>query len=733
MADPPPGPRFPYVILSAVVLASVIGVLVIASIAVRAADRLVQAETGHAWIVDQQREIVLCDEVLTMSARQGVAERIFALGGGPAGQRASERAARDWRRYADHEGKLETHLRLVGMLVFFSHSLRRALGSTSKANALLVAIEHRGRDAVGGDALESAYIALNGTRYHQLKALYSAGIDDVMSGIRSYFLTEAGAQKAAASRAWGGAVAIGLALPLAWAWALWALLGWRRRVTAIRQEAERARLALGDAVEAARLGVFTVFADGAIEASPRCAQLLGIDPPRTTADLLAGLPPAIRETLSAQIAETLAGEVRARPPGMPLPLDGREAWIDISWRPGRRGGRRALFGLVRDDTRSQRDKVRLEDRAEASAELARSRKSENAMLLRELLRSEQQERSRLGRQVHDGLQQDLVVDRMYAALAREALTADPPRVADALEAIGKAIGSIERSIDSARNLNRALRRPPLEEAGLGPALDDVVLRSALDVEVSMRPTRAALARLRPDVQELAWRVAGELLLNVGKYAGVRRARLDVELDGETLRLLVADSGKGIDPEAGSTGTGLLDLRRRAGAIGARLDIDSAPGAGTRVTLTVPDATAFRRPSTSPLPWPPAAHDGALRVLIADDHRAMGQNTLRMLSNDGRFEVVGVVTSGRQAVTAALALQPDAMVVDYAMLDLDGAEVTRRVVAELPGVRVVGYTCTPDEARPAMKRAGAAAVVDKGDEPSRLAAALAGEGEGGAEA
>jgi signal transduction histidine kinase len=92
-------------------------------------------------------------------------------------------------------------------------------------------------------------------------------------------------------------------------------------------------------------------------------------------------------------------------------------------------------------------------------------------------------------------------------------------------------------------------------------------------------------RLPEHVEATAYYIASEALTNVVKHAGATSAAVRVQPDGEMLRLVVADDGRGgADPEAG---TGLLGLRDRAEAAGGTLFVISPPGRGTTVTVALP--------------------------------------------------------------------------------------------------------------------------------------------------
>jgi signal transduction histidine kinase len=86
----------------------------------------------------------------------------------------------------------------------------------------------------------------------------------------------------------------------------------------------------------------------------------------------------------------------------------------------------------------------------------------------------------------------------------------------------------------------------------------------------------------------------ELLFNVSKHARTEAAQVSVGIVDGKLRLSVSDSGAGFDPRAlaqpASAGLGLFSIRERLEALGGTLEIDSARGRGTRVTLTVPGGT-----------------------------------------------------------------------------------------------------------------------------------------------
>ena len=91
------------------------------------------------------------------------------------------------------------------------------------------------------------------------------------------------------------------------------------------------------------------------------------------------------------------------------------------------------------------------------------------------------------------------------------------------------------------------------------------------------------------IQQELYHIAQEALNNSLKHAGARHVRVCLDLDGEQVRLEIADDGVGFAPEeiAGCGGLGLPGMRERVQRLGGRLRIDSAPGQGTRITVEVP--------------------------------------------------------------------------------------------------------------------------------------------------
>lgn len=105
--------------------------------------------------------------------------------------------------------------------------------------------------------------------------------------------------------------------------------------------------------------------------------------------------------------------------------------------------------------------------------------------------------------------------------------------------------------------------------------------------------------------------------------------------------------------------------------------------------------------------------GTLRVLIADDSEWLREAVRRVLKNDSDFAIVGEVAKGEDAVREALALNPDVVLMDVNMPDLDGIEATEQIKAQQPNIVVIGFTVHEDEQVIArMRRAGAAACIGK---------------------
>ena len=192
------------------------------------------------------------------------------------------------------------------------------------------------------------------------------------------------------------------------------------------------------------------------------------------------------------------------------------------------------------------------------------------------------ERQRIAQDLHDGIQQQLVVLRMQVGAARRELQDDPDRLDEVTERLNV---SIDHLLDQLRSTGQQLFPAILRDRGLGPALFSLSARLELPVEPSFAPE--PLPRLDSEVEINAYFLVSEAVLNAAKHAEASRVRIDVRVDDEYLYVHVDDDGVGFDPHGGGHRGGLLHMRDRVQALGGVLDVTSAPGEGTRVDATFP--------------------------------------------------------------------------------------------------------------------------------------------------
>ncbi|MDX1531425.1 MAG: ATP-binding protein [Rhodothermales bacterium] len=198
-------------------------------------------------------------------------------------------------------------------------------------------------------------------------------------------------------------------------------------------------------------------------------------------------------------------------------------------------------------------------------------------LSRSLTLAEQRERQRIARVLHDDLQQLLFGAQVAAS------TNDDP---DRLQAI------LGEAMTLTRTLSHELSPPLLNGDDLADLLHWLAERERelhdLEVEVVAADDVSVPTA---DLRVLLYQVVRELLFNVAKHAETGRARVVAERADGHARLVVEDEGAGFDPaaveEPGAGGLGLAGLRERVELVGGRLEVASAPGEGTRVTITVP--------------------------------------------------------------------------------------------------------------------------------------------------
>jgi two-component system, NarL family, sensor kinase len=207
-------------------------------------------------------------------------------------------------------------------------------------------------------------------------------------------------------------------------------------------------------------------------------------------------------------------------------------------------------------------------------------------LAQQLVHSQEDERARVARELHDGIQQSLVAVKFQA---ESAAAAQPSAQLSAV------VTRLREVLGELRSIAHDLRPPLLDDLGLAQALQQLGSDWSARNGVTLRcefDELPPLLTLSDAVATTLYRFAQEALGNVERHAQASEVLLRLQLDDEGLRLRVQDDGRGFEPERpghGGTGggLGLLHLRERVEMLGGRLELFSAPGAGTRLNAWLP--------------------------------------------------------------------------------------------------------------------------------------------------
>ncbi len=220
---------------------------------------------------------------------------------------------------------------------------------------------------------------------------------------------------------------------------------------------------------------------------------------------------------------------------------------------------------------------------ESLAELAQRNEELQASRLR-IVTAADTSRREIERNLHDGAQQHLVALAVKLGLARQiAEDGDAETVLTMLEALR---GDVQTTIGELRELAHGIYPPLLRDRGLGEALRTAAIRCPLpcDVDVDLP------GRYPEQVETAAYFCCLEAMQNAGKYAGAGATlEVHVRADLEALCVELVDDGVGFDAENTELGHGFMNMQDRLGAIGGKLDVESAPGRGTTIRATIPSA------------------------------------------------------------------------------------------------------------------------------------------------
>ena len=303
------------------------------------------------------------------------------------------------------------------------------------------------------------------------------------------------------------------------------------------------------------------------------------------------------------------------------------------------------------------------------------------------------ERSRISRDLHDVVLQDLTYALQTVQLSRT--------TRDGSADLDEAVAALGRSV---RGLRSAVYDLSVEAEDHGRFLRSV--EALVELNRGMYPDCEFGLEVREDFPEELLeersknllRIVQEALANIRRHSGASHARVAAGTSPGKLWVEVSDDGRGFEPADIPAGTGTTGMRERARALGGELMISSSPDGGTRVRFEMPTV----RDGESP---------GEARILLVDDHASFRQGVAAALEGEPDFSIVG--QAGSLAEARGMLRDTDLGIFDLGLPDGYGGDLIRTLRTANPRAQALVLSSSQDRAEIARAvESGAAGVLHK---------------------
>jgi len=272
-------------------------------------------------------------------------------------------------------------------------------------------------------------------------------------------------------------------------------------------------------------------------------------------------------------------------------FDGEYRWVLDQGVPrfGPRGEFLGYAGSLTDVTEARRAEHELQAAYNRlTQELAERTRAEAEIvaLSRRLIDAQEEERTRIARELHDDLSQQIAGLGIALSLIRQQIPTERREAREQAERFYQRLAQIGASI---RHLSHQLHPAVLEHAGLAPALEayraEFELLAGVKAEIQ---TDGHFEEVPQNVSLAIFRITQEALQNVWKHSGTKEAVIRLTRRNRQVLLQVSDRGIGFNTaEPRQPGLGLISMRERAKLLGTTLSIESVKGQGTTLTVTIP--------------------------------------------------------------------------------------------------------------------------------------------------
>lgn len=257
------------------------------------------------------------------------------------------------------------------------------------------------------------------------------------------------------------------------------------------------------------------------------------------------------------------------------------------WRHKKKDGTIIMVDVIAQDILYQGVQSRLvlandvTEKLKTEAELIKYRIEQQKIITETTIQAQEKEREEIGKELHDNINQILAAARMQLEMGM--------KVNEGKDLLIKSNQNIILAIKEIRQISQALVAPSLTNTSLPDAVNEMIdsINNASTVKLELNKDQYTEEKIDEKIKITFYRIVQEQINNIVKHAKASYATITLSSNSEKINLIIRDNGVGFDPAKTKGGIGLRNISNRAKFYGGSAEIDSTPGAGSTLTVTIP--------------------------------------------------------------------------------------------------------------------------------------------------